>query len=254
MHKQLLTLSVLCLLIIASCSKTKNDPEPDKELTCNVKLVEHTHSHGNANVTDKYYYSYDNEGRLTRVDYGKEQSAEFETYTYAANKVTWKGVAGDIEVYNLDANGRITTAVQGKDILNFKYNTDGNLIEAAVDGDIETLTYLNGNLVSASFGSSPWSTFTYGVEKADNAIVYSWIYEDKFLDFDEISSRVTPYIGQKSKYLPSKNITNPGINQSTNDYIYQKNASGKITSVQVSITDAPAIKSTEEYKFTYECK
>lgn len=87
MNKQLLSmLSAACLLIVASCSKSKTEPE--QETTCKVKLVEHIYEDGNTNITDKYYYSYDGDGRITRVDYGSAQSSEYETYTYGSNKVT----------------------------------------------------------------------------------------------------------------------------------------------------------------------
>lgn len=247
MNKSILMLSAACMLIVASCSKNKTEPE--QETTCKVKLVEHVHNGG----TDKYYYSYDSEGRITRVDYGTAQSTEFETFTYASNTVTWNG-GGDTEVYNLDANGRVTSANQGSDVLNFKYNTEGQLIETGIGSDIETFTYLNGNLSTANYGSSPWSIFTYGSEFSSNAIVYSWVYQDKFLDFDEISGRVIPFIGKKSNNLPNKIITNPGVDQTTNDYTYIKDATGNITSVQVAITEAPNVKSTEIYRFTYDCK
>ncbi|ATP58412.1 hypothetical protein CPT03_19065 [Pedobacter ginsengisoli] len=253
MNKSLLTLSAVCLLIVASCSKSKNDPEPDKEQTCKVKLVEHTYTSGNGNKTDKYYYSYDGEGRITRVDYGKEQSNEVETFTYTANKVTWKGVDGDVEVYNLDANGRITTVVQGDDILKFKYNTDGQLIEVGTGDDIETFTYLNGNLVTSSYDAKIWMSLSYGGNEVKNSIVYAWVFGE-LLDYDEIGYRVAPFIGKLSKNLPSKIIYEPGADQTTANLTYTSDASGKLTSVKMVSSSGTSDSFTSEYKFTYECK
>lgn len=253
MNKSLLMLSAVGLLIVASCSKSKNAPEPDKEQTCNVKLVEHTYTSGSGSKTDKYYYSYDGEGRITRVDYGKEQSGEFQTFTYASNKVTWKGVEGETEVYNLDANGKVTTAVQGDDILKFKYNTDGQLIEVGTGDDVETFTYLNGNLVTSSFDGKLWMNLSYGNNEVRNSIVYSWVFGE-LLDYDEIGYRVAPFIGKLSKNLPSKIVYEPGDDQTTADLSYTTDATGKLSSVKMVSSYGASSSFTSEYKFTYECK
>lgn len=246
MNKSILMLSALCLLTLA-CSKSKTE-EPT-ETTCNVKLVEHIYNNGNTDVTERYYYRYDSQGRITHIDYGKEQSTEYETFTYATNKVTWKGVGGDTEVFNLDASGRITSANQGSDLLNFKYNTDGQLIEAAIDSDKQTFTYLNGNLSTSAYGGQTWVNITYGNAETNNNIVYSWLFGE-VLDFDEIGYRVTPYIGKLSKNLPTKIIYEPGANQTAVDFTYTNDATGKLTSAKMVTTGGY----TSEYRFTYECK
>ena len=246
MNKSILMLSAACMLIVA-CSK--NEAEPEQNTTCQVKVVEHIYQNGGASVTDKYYYSYDGDGRITRVDYGTAQSSEYETFTYANNKVTWKGVGGDTEVFNLDANGRVTSANQGSDVLNFKYNTDGQLIEAGIGTDKQTLTYLNGNLSTSAYNSQAWVNITYGNAEADNNVVYGWLFGE-VLDFDEIGYRVTPYIGKLSKNLPSKIIYEPGVNQTAVDFTYTNDATGKLTSAKMMSTGGYA----SEYRFTYECK
>ena len=247
MNKSILMLSAACMLIVASCSKNKTEPE--QETTCKVKVVEHTYKDGNADVTDKYYYSYDSDGRITRVDYGTAQSTEYETFTYGSNKVTWKGVGGDTEVYNLDANGRITSANQGSDLLNFKYNTDGQLIEAGIGTDKQTLIYLNGNLSTSAYNNQAWVNITYGNAEASNNVVYGWLFGE-VLDFDEIGYRVAPYIGKLSKNLPSKIVYEPGANQTVVDFTYTNDATGKLTSAKMVSTGGYA----SEYRFTYECK
>jgi hypothetical protein len=249
-----LILSVAVIMAMVSCKKSIKTPElPDAPNRCQVTIVEHLYTNNNKVVTDSYYYTYNIGLRISRIDYRKPQSNEFETYTYASNKVTWKGVGGDTEVYNLDASGKIISAIQGSDVLNFKYNGDDQMIEAAIRNDIETFTYLNGNLSSASYNSTPWSAFTYGNERPSNQIVYSWVYSDKFLDFDEISNRVIPYIGKTSNNLPTRIITNPGTrDQITFDYNYTRDADGNITSAKVSVTEG-GVKTNEEYKFTYNC-
>nr|WP_121272807.1 DUF4595 domain-containing protein [Pedobacter schmidteae] len=247
MNKSILMLSAACMLIVASCSKNKTEPE--QENTCKVKLVEHIHN----GSTDKYYYSYDSEGRITRVDYGTAQSTEYETFTYANNKVTWKGVGGDTEVYNLDASGKVTSANQGNDVLNFKYNTDGQLIEAAIGTDKQTLTYLNGNLSTSAYNTKAWVNITYGSAEGSNNIIYGWLFGE-VLDFDEIGYRVTPYIGKLSKNLPSKIIYEPGVNQTTVNFTYANDATGKLMSAKMVSSSGTSNTYNEEYKFTYECK
>lgn len=255
MNKSLFMLSAFLLIVATSCSKSNNDQEPTQDKVCKVKMMEHSYSYNNVPYSEKYYYTYNTDGRIARVDYGKEQSNEFESYAYAGNRVTWKGVGGDVELYNLDANGRITTAVQGEDILNFKYNSDGNLIEGRIDDQVETFAYSNGNLTSAAYNSEIWSSFVYGTDVSSNAVVQTAVFGDKFLDFDEISFRVIPYIGKTSKNLPSKAIINQGTrDQITYDYVYQKDATGNVNAIKVKVTEAANVQTTEEFKFTYECK
>jgi YD repeat-containing protein len=254
MKKSILMLSAaVSLLIVASCSKTKETPDQDKEQNCKVKLVEYIHEEQAGLVTEKYYYSYDAQGRITRVDYGKEQSTEYETFTYTSNKVTWKGVGGDVETFNLDANGRATSVNQGSNVLNFKYNADGQLIEAAIGDDKQTLTYLNGNLSTSANGTQPWVDITNGNAVTGDPVVYCWLFGE-VLDFDEIGYRITPYIGKLSKNLPSKIIYGRGAFQTTVNFTYTNDANGKLTSAKMVSSSNSSSTYNEEYRFTYDCK
>ena len=157
------------------------------------------------------------------------------------------------KLYNLDANGRITTVVQGDDILKFKYNTDGQLIEAGMGNDIETFTYLNGNLVASSYDAKIWMSLSYGNSEVKNSIVYTWVFGE-LLDYDEIGYRVAPFIGKLSKNLPSKIVYGSGADQTIADLTYTTDASGKLSSVRMTSSSGSSSSFTSEYKFTYECK
>lgn len=248
MNKQLLlVLSTACMLIVASCKKSIETIDPEKK--CHVRLVEHIYTERSITITDKYYYSYDNQGRVVRLDYGSEQSSDFESFTYNGNKVTWKGVEGDIEIYTLDASGRIINAEQGRDLLNFKYNMDGQMFEASIDGNKQTLTYLNGNLSATAYNATPWMKITYGNTVSGNHVVTSWVFGE-VLDFDEIGYRITPYVGKISTHLPSKLIYEPGASQTVVDIVYTNDDKGNVTSAKM--TDSGGQMS--EYRFSYECK
>lgn len=253
MNKSILTLSTVCLLVVASCSKSKNDPEPGKETGCKVKVVEHLFTENNVNKSEKYYYTYNGDGRITRVDFGKEQSSQYETYAYTINKVTWKNSDGDTEVYNLDANGRITTAVQGNDVINFRYNVSGQLIEAGKISDLETYLYKDGSLAEVYYNSAPWMIVSGNGDMLKNDVVYTWVYANQFLDFDEIGLRVAPFLGNKAMMMPAwiGHYYNTA-KQSTYDYKYVGDKDN-ITEVTV-INTKSLVKTTETYRFTYECK
>ncbi|MEJ7559537.1 MAG: DUF4595 domain-containing protein [Pedobacter sp.] len=244
-----LILSVTVLMTILSCKKpiVIVDPWPDGQVKCKVTLVEHFYSENNKIVTDKYYYIYDSDHRITRIDYGKQQSNEFETFTYSAGKVNWKGVNGDIEQYNLDVNGRITSVTQGNEPLNFKYNMDGQLIEVGIGEDRQSIQYQTGNLTSSDYNGKPWISMSYGNVETNNQVVYGWVFGE-VIDFDEIGYRVTPFIGKLSKNLPSTIIYEPGSGQTVYNLTYTYD-SGKIKSVTSAFGG-----NTSEYKFTYECK
>jgi hypothetical protein len=83
-----LILSVALVITMMSCKSSIETPKPPVPLTkCKVALVEHLYTNDNKAVSDKYFYSYDNDSRVTRIDYGKQQSNEFETFTYTVGKV-----------------------------------------------------------------------------------------------------------------------------------------------------------------------
>lgn len=249
-----LTLLALSLML-ASCAKKKIEPE-EKIKTCNVKVLEYTHS-VSSGITDKYYYTYDSDHRIIRLDYGKEQSSNYEVYTYAPQKITWNDYTERKPlVFTIDANGRVSEAlISSNNQIGFKYNSDGYLIEVGAGPDKETFDYTNGNLTAVAFDSSPYATFEYGTLDNNNDLIYSLIYQNKYLYFGSIDSRVLP-IGKKSKKLPVQIITSVGSGEFKNiyDYTYKTDDNGRVTFMSVKWSVPHGGSRTSEYKFIYECK
>lgn len=254
--KQTLTL-ILSIFFLASCIKT-DDSEPEPEATiCEVKAIEFN---SNGTATDKLFLTFNDNGKVTRIDHGVQNSNNYETFDYQSGKIVMfdsKNYYGKAETltFNLDANSRITSVGNNT----FKYNTDGYLIEAKETGNGVTSTftfsYTSGNLTKIDY----LNTYSGGTEKSTTLLEYN---SDAYQSIGGFGSALvnfefnglgvlTEFYGKTPKNLIAKDTFKPsGGSDYVTTYSYQKNDKGKVVSMKLN----QASSNNAEYKLTYYCK
>ena len=136
---------LLLVIFFAACSKTGDDPTQTAS-GCTLESLKEVFG---GNTTAAFYFTYDNQGRVTRVDYGTKNSNQYETYTYSPDKIVVSGttMGNGTAIYELDAAGRVIRYGNAT----FTYNSDGQLARMVeTNGPYSTTatdTYQNGNLV-----------------------------------------------------------------------------------------------------------
>ena len=96
---------IALVLLFISCSKSDKNTE-NKTSGCTLASLSELYDGA---VTRSFFYTHDDEGRVSRVDFDTRNSATYETYTYSPDKIVVSGtaLAGGTSVYELDANGRV---------------------------------------------------------------------------------------------------------------------------------------------------
>ncbi|RZK70987.1 MAG: DUF4595 domain-containing protein, partial [Pedobacter sp.] len=155
MKKQILMLSAVAMIMVASCSKSKDEP---KEETVNCQLTEKNYS----NL--KIIYTYHSDGKLASVKEGDYQ----ETYTYTANTMVWKFIDGGTATttYTLDAQGLVKSSSEVRSNSTFSYNSDGYLTEVNSSGSLSgkvIYTWISGNLTKVE-KTTVYGTTTINIE------------------------------------------------------------------------------------------
>lgn len=237
-------------LIVSACSKSNNESKP--VLSCKVKSVE---SLFNADSQEKLFYTYDDKGKIVRIDHGTATSTNYETLAYQTDKIIVSSPSNGTVTYTLDASGRIISGDQ----FTFKYNTDGYLIEAKRTGtnDVLTLTftYQNGNLtkfdnIHLVNGQSvdPSNTVIEYTTDASQDIAGSG---NPIGNFSFSKGILASYFGKASKNLIAKDtFKSIGSADEVTSYTYQKDDKGNITSVK----KASSQNYNQEVKVNYQCQ
>lgn len=247
---------ILSIFLLASCSKNEDSkPETEQEAnSCQVKIIDFIEG---GQQLHKLYFTYNDQGKVRRVDYDTQNSTNYETFDYQSDKIIkYKndGAASETLTFILDANSRIISIKN----YTFKYNTDGYLIESKSSGTdltiTKTYTYTNGNLTKKDY------LYNYSTGRTDN---YSSVYEynsDAYQSigghasaiegFEYDNSRVlNEFFGKTSKNLiTNSSFNSPGGSSSGTTYLYQKDDKGKMISIKTKFNQV-----TSEYKLTYDC-
>ena len=253
MNKQLLMLSAVALLVVASCKKTLNDKDKSKEETCSLKEMITTYD-GSDDL--KTVYKYDDQGRVTQMQYADDNYAE--NYTYSATQI--KEVINDgsdviTTTFQLDATGKIVSASTKypasmsyyDSTSEYIYNAEGYLGElkrttTGVNGTTTSskYTYANGNLTSIKSASST-TIITYTNEE-----IPSNFYLDLPNGYPLFATHaLKKYFGKVSKNMILKVTWQSGFES----YSYEKDAKGQVNKVTSTYDDG-----TEEVSaITYNC-
>lgn len=249
MKKQILMLSAAAMFMIASCSKSKEEP---KEETIDCQLTQASVTGGGETITQVYEY---NSGKITNVkstsviNNGTPHSYPIYSFNYTSTSIS----GGDYNLtYSLDAQGRIkseTGSDSGGSYTNtYTYNSEGYLTEVRNDNrnQVTKYTWTNGNLTqieeTTNNGGTPYIStdiYEYGTEVRpanfysdvpDLPIVYTYIFK---------------YMGKQTRNLVAKQNNDTSFsygidnNGNVNSLIEKENGTGKVWSA---------------YEFKYNCK
>lgn len=225
MKKSILMLSVIGLLIVASCKK---DNKVVNEEGC--LLTESTYKES-ANDPETSFYTYDAEGKIANVKFVQKGGYSYTmNYTYSDLEIieVEKHTGSTyIRNYTLDAMGRIVKETYPYTMVLYVYNTDGYLIEikrSSSSSPLKTISkynYTDGNLTSVNFEDDYTVNFTYTNESArDN--FYSEI------EFP-INNLLRGHYGKTSKNLVAvATQIKKGIVAYSASYAYKKDANGNV--------------------------
>ena len=242
---------LLLVIIFAGCSKTGDDPTQTAS-GCTLESLKEVFG---GNTTAAFYFTYDNQGRVTRVDYGSKNSNQYETYTYSSDKILVTGTAlgNGTAVYDLDAGGRVIKYGNAT----FTYNSDGQLARMVdVNGPhstTATYTYQNGNLVKLD------QVGQYGQPQPVNNIVlyeYDLTQSSNTAPGDPITFTAThrpglgKYFGKGSANLVKKEIIRmQNQPEESRVHTYTRDTKGNITLVSTATAGG-----TGQKQLAYNCK
>lgn len=215
MNKSILTLSAAILLIVASCSKSKDNPT-DETKTC--KQTETKFGDGTV-----FQYTYDDKGRVvTWKQVWNGGTTETITYEYSANEIveTEKGAYTNVTKHTLDASGRISASGN----TTYTYDANGYLTQIKDGSQTTSFTYTNGNITSINDGYRTYA-ITYGTDTYNGGF-FRYNTNDTFPE--QVETPLFGYYGKRSKALPVKSVITSGGSQTTETYTYEKDENGNI--------------------------
>jgi len=256
--KKILFFGLLTCFLTIGCTKDKDSAK--SSTNCKITQIDEIFA-GDPSV-HKTFYTLDNNGKVTRVDWDTKPSIDFLSYTYQTDKIIVAASGSVGASYNATytlSNGLVSKFVSKNQTTDFTYSTDGYLIKAVTIAgttpDTYTLTYTNGNLsqIDRKLGLNPIGTTTisYGTELYKNALGYDngLLINDNLLqeagDWGIISAG---YFGKASKNLAigySSSIT--GIKAGS--LTYSKDSKGNLSTMTETLTTGGINKAT----FVYSC-
>jgi hypothetical protein len=245
----LFTLLILPLFFTA-CSKTDDNSTPAPG--CTLESLKEVFG---GNTTAAFYFTYDNQGRVIRVDYNTKNSTNYEIYTYSTDKIVVSGTAlgNGTAVYELDGSGRVIKYGNAT----FTYNSDGYLVKMVdVNGPHSTTAnyiYQNGNLVKLD------QVGQYGLPQPVNNVVlyeYDLSQSSSSAPGDPITFTAThrpglgKYFGKGSANLVKKEIIRmQNQPEETRVHTYTRDANGNIILVSTATAGG-----TGQKQLAYSCK
>lgn len=151
----LIAASMLALVSLASCQKDNKDNGKDEPTT--VKRIK-TYSLVGDGWADVYQYTYDEQGRVSRVY--REEGKDW-NFTYADNKVTVKKADGTVAFdITLGANGYGEKMVdEWGDVRTYTYDKDGRMTKVMKGDDVASNITLEDGCITI------WTRFSDGVEQ-----------------------------------------------------------------------------------------
>jgi len=239
MNKSLLTLSAVCLLIVASCKKDKGTEPEEQSKTCQLTESSFIATGGD---TEKATFAYDEQGRVKTVTYSDGST---DSYSYSTTQIVLTASGNVVTTYKLDGNGRITSESYNDDPskINYTYNNNGYLAEETEVFSSSTsttkYTYTGENLTLVDFGTEK-IVVSYSTETAT---------ANFFTETDDdlpasVNGVLKSYFGKPSKNLVSKATYDGGYAES---YTYEKDANGNLTKISVNATGGQGYILTNKY-------
>lgn len=239
--------------VLFACSKS-NETTETQTSGCALASLSELY---NGATTRAFFYSYDNQGRVSRVDFDARQSTTYETYSYAADRIVVGGTAlgNGTAVYNLDANGRVVKYGQAT----FTYNSEGYLIKSSETNGPHTTnityTYQDGNLVRVdqvgNYGGPQPVITTVLYEYDEQQAIPSIPPGNPINNFGSSRSVLGAYFGKGSKNMVKKETAKNGTSaDEIRTHTYTRDDKGNITKIKTDVSDGR----TGERHLTYNCK
>jgi hypothetical protein len=247
------SLCYVALVFLFACSKPPEEKEGKISGCAAASLSEIF----NGTTTRAFYYSYDNQGRVSRIDFDTKPSATYETYTYSADRIVVSGTAlgNGTAVYELDGNGRVVKYGSAT----FTYNSEGYLTRFVESNGPHTttvsFTYQNGNMVRVAqvgnYGGPQPVTNNLLLEYDEALAVPSIAPGDPLHLFGATRGVLASYFGKGSKNLVKKETaqTNTSADE-TRTHTYTRDDKGNITLVRTVVSDGRV----GEKRLTYTCQ
>jgi len=240
--KQNLTLMLSAvMLVVASCSKSKDEPK-DEAVSC--QLTESSSPNG------KTTYTYNGDGKLT----ASKIDAYQETYEYTSTSIIWKFIEPSGTIYTttylLDAQGRVKSSSDNSSNSTFTYNSERYLTEVNTVGSSAgkvTYTWTNGNLTKVeritTYGTNTIN-IEYGTESRPtgfNGDISSHL-ETAYWHDGDTQILTSSAFGKQPKNLVAK--------VSNTTYTYTKDNNANIT----KMVEKAQGGSETVYEYKYNCK
>lgn len=245
MNKCLLLLVLSLIYTITACKKVQPS---DVIKACTIKSIFRTENGLNAG---KYYYEFDEKGRIKRVDFDLEKSETYNKFTYTTDNVTETNHLGNSISFNLDFNGRLV-------FLNFqtlKYNAEGYLTQINnPDLSYSKLHYSNGNLIKLEDVKFNWTgdsttvstLFEYNNKPSQVIAGFGNPLREVFIH----ELWLFPIMGKASaNQLVKATVQTSNTIDKITSYSYQENEQGNTT----KITTIQSLGTTRVYTIDYQC-
>lgn len=263
MIKRTLILSIICLISLGSCKKSKPEPVPVPEAEKCLLTQRIFESDFNSFPTTKSKYESDDKGRVVRIESQFSTVPEdITTFTYSGSQIT--EVLNTIEgktytrIYKLNSQGRVieSSNFYNPSLSRFTYNSEGYVIridysEKNKPPGSAQLIYTNGNLTTIVYNDENGVPFP-GASKTveyNNIIANANLYiYYNYLSSGNASPVIVKYFGKQSKNMVAKAIS--GSKESIT-YTYKMDTRGNVQKVHLSHTN-PEYNYSES--FTYNCK
>src|SRR6218665_161974 len=221
-------LLLLVAACIMGCRKDKPTPAP-------VATIAKIKSETNVATGQTYNYTYDNQGRITRID---KPSGFYEAYTYTSAKLTWAeySAAGEPQYrkyYELNSEGLATKATYDDPIYltTYTYNSDKQLLKS--------INYENGLVISTEDYFYTNKQLDSVVNKSPNSLGYSTIAYEYYDNMESTLSKKNYghlYLGEVTNKAVKKTsiitYTAAGVVYPNNSYtisnVYEMDAQNRI--------------------------
>lgn len=236
MRKSLILMLSAVLLIVASCKKDSNPQEEEAQQICSVSQTTFTSTGGDSG---KALYSYNAEGKVSKVVYEGENYQETYSYTSAQlTQVVKDGNNSTTYTYALNSQGRVTNETQmaGDYKIDYTYDSEGYLTQSirtnlSNSTTITTkYTFTGGNLTKIVTPNLTLNMLYGGFDAKSDYFDFS----DSDLP-SNLNSILKAYFGKGSKNLIASISYDGGVY--TEGFAYEKDSNGNITKVTMKASD-----------------
>lgn len=253
MKQQILTLSAAMLLIVASCSKSKEVTQDEIQVFKRCQQKEVKFADGTV-----FQYEYDDKGRVvTWKQIWKSSPLETITYLYSNDQIVETEVVGQqstVTRHMYDGSGRIgTSKIDGTNhTVAYTYDASGYLTRRSVNNaqELTQFLYTDGNLTTVRYDYGTYTISYGGQEYNYSGGFFRYNTNDAFPE--QIETPLYEYYGRRSNHLPTKSVVTINGIETTETYTYEKDKNGNVTKFVNSVKSGTA-NYINTMQYTYNC-